>query len=78
MSRVPNKQIAIRFLTGAWCVACFVLISAYSSVLIAFVTSPDPFKPLINSVYDLPKKPEVRLTVKKGWIADLIFQVLII
>ena len=65
----------IRFLAGAWCLTGFVLITAYSSVLISFLTAPDPLKPIINSVNDLPKKPNIHFMVNKGWIADLIFQV---
>lgn len=67
--------MAIRFLTGAWCVTCFVLVTAYSSVLISFVTSPY-YKPLINSVYDFPKDPSVKITVDKGLFPDLAFTVL--
>lgn len=73
-----NRQLTIRFLTGAWCLTCFVLVTAYSSVLVSFMTAPDSYKPIINSVNDLPAKPNVHITVNKNLIADTIFQVLLI
>ena len=71
-----NRQLAIRFVAGAWCLACFVLVTAYSSVLIACITAPDKFKPIINSVNDLPNKPEIQVTVNKNLFLDVLFQVL--
>ena len=70
-----NRQLAICFLAGAWCLASFVLVTAYSSVLIACITAPDKFKPIINSVNDLPNKPDIRVTVNKDFILDVIFKV---
>ena len=73
MSR--NRQLAVRFLTGAWCLTCFVLVTAYSSVLLASLVAPDKFEPIINSADDLPNKPEIRSTVYKDQSADVLFQV---
>ena len=72
-----NRQLAICFLAGAWCLASFVLVTAYSSVLIACITAPDKFKPIINSVNDLPNKPDIRVTVNKDFILDVIFKVIV-
>ena len=69
-----NRNLAIRILAGTWCVACFILITAYSSVLISFVTSPN-YKPLIQSIYDLPKNEEIQITVDKGLYPDILFTV---
>lgn len=69
-----DQKLTIRFLAGTWCVACFILVTAYSSVLISFVTSPY-YKPLIRSVYDMPKNPNVKITVTRGWFPDLLFTV---
>ena len=69
-----NQKLAIRFLAGAWCLTCFVLIMAYSSVLISFVASPY-YEPLISSLYDIPKNPQVTITVNKGLYPDLLFTV---
>ena len=62
-------------LCGVWCVACLVLMTAYSSFLIASLTAPDQYKPIINSVNDLPNKPEIRVTVNKEWFLDVLFKV---
>ena len=72
-----SRQLAILLLAGAWCLVCFVLVTAYSSVVISFLTAPETFKPIINSINDLPMKPEIRVTVNKGWTPDKIFEVLI-
>jgi hypothetical protein len=67
--------MVVRCFTGAWCLACFVLITAYSSVLISFLTTIGDYKPLVNSVNDLPKNPNIRLTVIKELFADVLFLV---
>lgn len=70
-----SQKLAIRILAGAWCISCFILITAYSSVLISFVTSPY-YKPLINSIYDFPKNAEIKITVDKGKYPDILFTVI--
>ena len=71
-----NRQLAICFLAGVWCLASFVLVTSYSSVLIAYITAPDKFKPIINSVNDLPNKPDIQVTVNRNLFPDVLFQVL--
>ena len=71
-----RKSLVIRVMTGAWCLSCFVLITAYCSVLVSFLTEPEKLnKPIIDSIDDLIKRPEIRVTVKKGWGPDFLFQV---
>ena len=71
-----NRELGIRLLTGAWGVVGFVIVTAYSSVLISFVTAPDSFyTALTNSVYDLPNKPHVRLTVENDRFIDILLRV---
>lgn len=70
-----RKTLVIRLMTGAWCLSCFVLITAYSSVLISFLTAPDKLKPLINSIEDLPKFPNIKVSLVKGWGPDIWLQV---
>ena len=41
------------------------------------MTAPEIYKPIINSVNDLATKPDVHVTVTKGMLADVIFQVII-
>ncbi len=72
---LPGKQkLVVRFLAGAWCVASFIIVTAYSSVLISFVTAPN-LKPLIDSVYDLPIKQNIKLAVDRGWSPEFLFLV---
>ncbi|XP_046461175.1 glutamate receptor 1-like [Daphnia pulex] len=65
-----KRQLAFRIAAAAWCLACFVLVQAYSSTLIAFITSPNT-KPIINSVYDIPKVPGLKITVDRDYGADI-------
>lgn len=62
-------------MTGAWYMTCFVIVTAYSSVLVSFLTAPDSYKPLIQSVNELPSKPEIKITINKGFIMDIISKV---
>ena len=70
-----TRSLVIRFLTGAWCVTCFVLITAFCSVLVSFLTAPEIYKPIIHSVNDLPMKRDIQVTVNKGLFPDIIFRV---
>nr|CAH0107696.1 unnamed protein product [Daphnia galeata] len=71
-----RKQLAIRLAAAAWCLACFVLVQAYSSTLIAFITSPNN-KPIINSVYDIPNVPGLKITVERNFAADVVEDVVL-
>ncbi|EFX71751.1 hypothetical protein DAPPUDRAFT_111452 [Daphnia pulex] len=68
-----KRQLAIRIAAAAWSLACFVLVQAYSSTLIAFITSPNT-KPIINSVNDIPNVPGLKITVSRNLGADLKLQ----
>jgi hypothetical protein len=70
------RHLVIRFLTGAWCLSCFVLVTAYSSVLVSFLTAPDHiYTPLVNSVNELRYKAEIRVTLNKGLLPNILFKV---
>ena len=72
----PSRRLAIRIVAGAWCLTCFVLVTAYSSVLISFLTAPENYKPMVNSINDLALRPNIHLTLNKGLTPDLVYQVL--
>jgi hypothetical protein len=73
---IKYRQLVVRFFVGCWCLSCFVIVTAYSSVLVSFLTAPDnTFSPLVNSVNDLLNKTKIRVTVDKGMIADILFKV---
>lgn len=69
-----HRGTAVRIGVAAFCLAAFVLNKAYSSVLISFATTPI-FRPLIKSVYDLPKNPGVYVTVDKDQGTDVFLRV---
>lgn len=73
--QTDSQLLMIRFLTGVWCLTCFVLVTAYSSVLVSFMTAPEIYKPIINSVNDLPTKRDIKVTVTRNLITDVIFRV---
>lgn len=69
-----QRKVSVRCLAGAWCVTVFLLVTAYCSVLTSFITSPN-YKPLINSIRDLPKKPDIKLITVRGLSPDVLFMV---
>ena len=69
------KLFIIRLLGATWCLGCFVLATAYSSVLLSFLLAPDTYKPIINSINELPFKRDIQPTVTKDLVADVIFKV---
>ena len=57
-----SKKLAIRLAAGTWCLASFVIFTAYSSVLVSFIVSPN-LKPIINSIDDIPKVNNLKVSV---------------
>ena len=62
-------------MAGTWCVFAFFLVSFYTTTLISFVTSPNE-QPLVNSVYDIPKKAGVNIVFDKRQYIDILLSVL--
>lgn len=69
-----SKKLAIRLVAGAWCLACFVLVTAYSSVLISFIVSPN-LKSIINSIHDIPKVAGLKAVAVKGGTMERVMSV---
>lgn len=61
-------------MVGTWCLATFVLVQAYSSTLISFVTTPIS-TPLIKSLEELASKTNVYPVVRVNYAADVILSV---
>jgi len=57
ISSSSKSKIKIRFVLGAWCLVCFVLITAYSSVLTSFIMAPH-YKLFISSLRELVENEE--------------------
>jgi hypothetical protein len=69
-----SKNRVTIFVAGLWAVLCFVLANSYRSRLISFLTSSSQ-EPLLDSIYDLPNKPNVHLVVEEGTGMDIMFSV---
>ena len=59
------KKLALRSVAAVWCLSCFILVQSYSSVLISVMTLPK-LKPIINSVYDIPKISGLQVVANRG------------
>jgi hypothetical protein len=66
--------LAIRIVAGVWCLACFVFITAYSSVLTSYIVAPN-IKPIIDAIDDIPKVPALQTVVDQGSSIDMYFTV---
>ena len=72
----PRKEIAIRLVILAWCLAILILLTSYTTLLISVVTAPNP-QPLIKSIYELPNRPEILPITDKGRNVAALFLVLL-
>lgn len=61
-------RLPIRLAAATWCLSSCVLVWAYYSVIISFVTSPY-YEPLVTSFQDVVKKPGVFITIEAGFAA---------
>ncbi len=52
-----GNQLISRFVSGAWCLACLVIITSFSSILTSFIMAPN-YIPLVNSIEELAEKLE--------------------
>lgn len=68
---------SVRLIAGFWCLAAAVLIPAYSGQLISFVTSPIE-KAVIQSVYDIPNVPGLKVAVDRGKGIDGLFRQMVL
>ena len=60
----------MRLVLGAWCIAAFVLVTAYQSLLISYILAPEMEPPIVNSLADLANKTNVQLLIEKGLPID--------
>ena len=68
---VQSKKLFVRLAAGTWCLACFVLVNAYSSTLISYVTTPGYDPPVITSIKEIVKVPKLQLCAVKGKGIDM-------
>ena len=72
---ILEKRFAIRCMAATWCLACFVFVQSYSSVLTSVLTLPVTPKPLIHSIYDIQKVKGLNVVVVRKFPADLVLSV---
>ncbi|XP_046448343.1 ionotropic receptor 93a-like isoform X2 [Daphnia pulex] len=65
-----SKRLSIRLVAGVWCLAAFIFVQAYSSILFTYVVTPVNL-PLVNSVHDIVERNDIRLFLNKGMALDV-------
>lgn len=65
----PSNRLPFRIVAGAWSVAAFIFVQAYTSTLSTYVLTPIN-NPLVNSPYEIPERKDVQLLVRKGGVTD--------
>lgn len=62
--RLKSNRPHVRLVAGCWCLVTFVLVQAYSSTLISFMTTPT-LTPLVKSPEDLASQTQINAVVRK-------------
>ena len=57
------NRLPIRLIAGAWSLAAFVFVQAYTSTLITYIVAPTN-RPLISSFNQLTERPDIHLVMK--------------
>lgn len=72
---MSDKSLTLRLIGAVWCLTATVWTSAYSGQLVAQFKNP-AIRPLINSMYDIPKSEyNVKIVVAEGLLCDQILSV---
>ena len=74
MSYRFNKKLCIRIVVATWGLAGFLLVNYYNSLCISFLAIPIT-KPLIESIQELKKRPEIQLVMDKNRNIEALFLV---
>ena len=59
---IPLRQTSFRIVTGFWCLMTLVLINAYASNLISYLTVPK-LQPVIQSLQHLSSSRDLKLAI---------------
>ncbi|KAI9559869.1 hypothetical protein GHT06_013876 [Daphnia sinensis] len=69
---VHSGRLAMRLAAGSWCLIAFVLVYAYNSTLVSYI-SLSKYESVVNTWEDLASSTNLRVTVPRGSIsADII------
>ena len=69
-----SKRLPLRLVAGVWCLAAFIFVQSYTSILFTYVVAPVN-QPLINSVYDIVDRNDIQLLIRKGSTLNLLISV---
>ncbi len=72
-----STSIPILILTGVWEFTSFLLSNYYTTLLISYVTAPNP-QPMIKSIYELQNRPDLRVVIDKGIPSEVVISVFIL
>ncbi|KAI9553543.1 hypothetical protein GHT06_021461 [Daphnia sinensis] len=61
-----RKHLPSRLVAGAWSLATFVFVQAYTSTLFTYIVTPSTEPLLVESVYDVVNKPHIHLVIESG------------
>ncbi|XP_046462609.1 uncharacterized protein LOC124208780 [Daphnia pulex] len=61
----PSNRLPLRVLAGSWCLIAVVLVYAYNSTLISYVSLPT-HQPIVNTFEDLAASKTLRVTTQRG------------
>ena len=61
-------------IASSWCIASLVIGTYYAADLTSYITVPT-YKTLINSINEVPERPDLHLVTNKGGNADAVISV---
>ena len=61
-------------IASSWCLASLIIGTYYAADLTSYITVPT-YKTLINSINEVPDRPDIRLVTNKGGNADAVISV---
>lgn len=65
---MPSSRLSMRFAAGSWCLIAFVLVYAYNSTLVSYI-SLSKYEPVVNTWDDLAASTSLRVTAPRGSIS---------
>lgn len=74
---LPSSRLSMRFAAGSWCLIAFVLVYAYNSTLVSYI-SLSKYESVVNTWEDLAASTNLRVTAPRGSISANIILVTIL
>jgi hypothetical protein len=71
-----SNRLPLRVVAGSWCLIAVVLVYAYNSTLISYVSLPT-HQPIVNTFEDLAASKTLRVTTQRGSLSAEIILVTI-